>query len=133
MNALNSRVANTGIRAPDPMEHRWGQRITLEVPVRLDVDGRPMGRGLIRDASISGAFIETALELPSFSSLVVRLVNAGNNNTPAPDGLAGCMVRRVPGGFAVEWRDMECPQIVALLRRISGRATSALRGDDAFD
>jgi hypothetical protein len=119
-------------RAADPMNHRWGQRITLEVPVRLEVDGRPMGRGLIRNASISGAFIETALELPAFSCLLVRLP-AASDDTPTPEGLAACMVRRVPGGIAVEWRDMECPQIVGLLKRISGRTAAALRGDEAFD
>jgi hypothetical protein len=112
-------------RLSDPMEHRWGQRITIEVPVVLAVDGRTLGRGLLRNASISGALIETALELPVFSNLVVTI--------PAAGDLAASIVRCAPGGFAVEWRDMACPSIVALLERITGLHVAALVADEAFN
>ena len=111
-------------RISDPMEHRWGQRITVEVPVILAVGGRTRGRGLLRNASISGALIETALELPVFSNLVVSVPNVGD--------LAASIVRRAPGRFAVEWRDMACPSIVALLERVTGQRAAALVEDDAF-
>jgi len=111
-------------RISDPMEHRWGQRITVEDPVILAVGGRTRGRGLLRNASISGALIETALELPVFSNLVVSVPNVGD--------LAASIVRRAPGRFAVEWRDMACPSIVALLERVTGQRAAALVEDDAF-
>lgn len=111
-------------RFSDPMECRWGQRITIEVPVSLTVGGRTLGRGLLRNASISGALIETALELPVFSNLVVSLPTMGD--------LAASIVRCAPGRFAVEWRDMACPSIVALLERVTGKRATALVEDEAF-
>jgi hypothetical protein len=92
--------------------------------VKLAVGGRTLGRGLLRNASISGALIETALELSVFSNLVVSVPNVGN--------LAASIVRCAPGGFAVEWRDMACPSIVALLERVTGQRATALVEDEAF-
>jgi hypothetical protein len=111
-------------RHSDPMEHRWGQRVRLEVPVRLAVAGRAFGRGLLRNASISGALIESALELPIFSNLVVSIPSVGD--------LAASIVRCGPGMFAIEWRDMACPSIVALLERVTGLHATALLEDDVF-
>jgi hypothetical protein len=111
-------------RYSDPMEHRWGQRITVEVPVLLEVGARSLGRGVIRNASMSGALIETALELPVFGNLVVSIPGVGN--------LAASVVRCEPGRFAVEWRDMACPSIVALLERVTGRRATALVEDECF-
>ena len=103
------------MRAGDATEHRWGRRIPLEVPVRLDLGGRPMGHGLLRNASISGALIETALELPVFTNLVVVLP-ATSEAAPGATELAACVVRCEMAGIAVEWRDMACQPIVGLLR-----------------
>ena len=116
-------------RYSDPMEHRWGQRVTLETPVKLAVAGRTLGRGVLRNVSISGALIETALELSVFSNLVVSLPAAGES-TPGSTDLPACVVRRALGGFAVEWRDMACPEIVALLERATGRRVAALVHDE---
>jgi len=118
-------------RYTDPMEHRWGQRVTLEIPVTLAVAGRTLGRGVVRNASISGALIETALELPVFSNLVVSLPSHGES-APRTADLHACLVRRAPAGFAVEWRDMACPAIVALLERATGRRAVALVEDECF-
>jgi hypothetical protein len=90
-----------------PTEHRWGHRFPLDVPVRLIVGGRAMGQGLLRNASISGGMIESALELPVFTNLMVKL--------PKGAELAAWVVRRVPHGLGVEWRDMACAEINALL------------------
>lgn len=118
------------VRAPNPMEHRWGHRIQLEVPVTLGVDGQALGRGVLRNASISGALIETSLELPVYTHLLVRLAGSNPAATAAP--LHACVVRNEPCRLAVEWHDMACPQIVALLERVSGRAVTELRDDEVF-
>ena len=136
MNAsrLVTLTASPGVealRACDATGHRWGQRITLEVPVKIELGGRPMGHGLLRNASLSGGFIETALEVPVFTNLVVVLQATGGAASRSP-GLAACVVRREPAGFAVEWRDMACPTIVELLEKHSGRRFAKLREDEAF-
>jgi len=118
-------------RYSDPMEHRWGQRVTLELPVGLEVGGRSLGRGLVRNLSVSGALIETSLELPVFTNLVVTLP-ASREIAGQSSGLAASVVRTAPGGFAIEWRDMACPTVVALLERMVGRPAASLCEDPAF-
>lgn len=118
-------------RRTNPTEHRWGQRVTLELPVTLQVGGRTLGRGVMRNASISGALIQTALELPTYTNLVVSMptlseITAGAHELPA------WVVRRAPGGFAVEWRDMACATIVTLLERVTGHPEAELLEDEAF-
>ena len=102
----------------DPGSLRFGQRVTLEVPVRLGVAARQLGRGTIRNASISGALIETSLELPLHSNLIVTLT--------LPDGdaavtreLRACVRRIDPAGIGVEWQDMGSVDISDLLARAS--------------
>ena len=124
-------VRENAVRHSDPLEHRFGRRIPLEVPVRLAVGGRPVGQGLLRNASISGALIETTLELPVFTNLVVELP-AGSEAAPGSAELAACVVRHETAGCAVEWRDMACARIVELLEKISGRRADSLRDDETF-
>lgn len=118
-------------RFSDPMEHRWGQRVTLEVPVRLYFNDAALGRGLLRNVSASGALIETSLEIPVFANLVVALPASGEAS-PQIHELPASVVRRVPAGVAVEWRDMACPAIVALIERVTGQRAAELLDDEAF-
>jgi hypothetical protein len=118
-------------RYSDPMEHRWGQRVTLEVPVRLYLDDAALGRGLMRNVSISGALIETSLEIPVFTNIVVALASIEKSG-PRIHELAASVVRSLPTGLGVEWRDMACPAVVALMERITGKRMAALCDDSAF-
>ena len=103
----------------DQASIRFGQRVTLDVPVRLVVDGRS-GQGIIRNASISGALLETALELPLHSNLRVTLTTTDRGAT-VEHTLNACVVRVDPveAGIGIEWRDMGCTDVVDLLDRAS--------------
>jgi hypothetical protein len=118
-------------RFADPMEHRWGQRVALDVPASLAVAGVTSGSGVLRNASISGALIETALELQAFTNLVVSL-GCTSESVPTTFALEACVTRRTPGGFAVEWRDMACPSIIGLLERVTGLRANSLVEDEAY-
>src|SRR5688572_26334378 len=91
------------------MEHRWGERVPLDLPVRLELAGELLGLGRLRNASISGAFIATDSKFPLLASLDVVLripaMPAGRLELPA------CVVRRDEGGLGVEWRDMACESV----------------------
>lgn len=100
------------------MEHRWGQRVDLGLTVHLMASG-DSGPGKLRDASISGGFIETGTTLPLFTNLgVVVLLGAGPAQRAVE--LPACITRVARDGVGVEWRDMACPTLLALLRE-SGR------------
>jgi hypothetical protein len=100
---------------------RFGARLSLAVPVRLNTDAGTAGPGTIRNASISGALIETSLELPLHTNLVVEL-SVPDGETTAIHALSACVVRLDPSGIGIEWRDMAGSDIVELLDRASVRA-----------
>ena len=95
---------------------RFGSRIALELAVQLIVDAKTVGRGKIRNASISGALIETPLDLPLHTNLGVSLSMPGEQ-MPAPHTLAACVVRIDPAGIGIEWRDIAGTDVMDLLER----------------
>jgi len=97
---------------------RFGSRVPLELAVRLNVDARTVGRGTLRNASISGALIETALDLPLHTNLTVTLSIPGER-TPTARSLAACVVRVDSDGVGVEWRDIASSDVMYLLERAS--------------
>jgi hypothetical protein len=99
----------------DQTSARFGQRIPLELPVGLNAGALGKARGFIRNASISGAFIETTLELPLHTNLVVTLAIQGLEG--AAHALSACVVRLDTFGLAVEWRDMASVDVIDLLQR----------------
>ncbi len=112
------KVSNKPKTLSDPTSARFGERIPFELPVRISVDGRALGHGIVRNASLSGALIETALELPLHTNLVVTLTIPGKG-APAPRELAACVVRIDAAGIAIEWRDMGSVDVNDLLARAS--------------
>jgi hypothetical protein len=117
-------------RQPDPTEHRWGERVALPRPVKLTAGGT-QAPGVLRDLSVSGAFIETAAPLPVFTNLVVS-VEMKDEPLGAPPDLAACVVRCEPRGVAVEWRDMACDTVIALLGKAGAEAVPCHTRDCAF-
>jgi hypothetical protein len=95
---------------------RFGQRMPLELPVALSADGLKPARGIIRNASISGASIETALELPLHTNLVVTLA-IQRPEPAATHALNACVVRLDRSGLCIEWRDMASVDVIDLLQR----------------
>lgn len=79
------------------MEHRWGTRIPLAVPAEVKAADGERSAATVRNASISGAFIETPRRFPLMSRVCVRPLSR-----PEP-GLDAHVVRAEAGGVAVEW------------------------------
>jgi hypothetical protein len=79
------------------MEHRWGERIRLNVPVRLFSADSASESCLLRNASTSGAFIETEESFSVLKPVEVEL----------PDGslASAYVVRRTARGVGVEWSE----------------------------
>lgn len=79
------------------MEHRWGERTALHLPVRVFAVDRTCESCLLRDASTSGAFIETTGRFSVLCPVEVEL----------PDGTVApaFVVRHTPRGVGVEWSE----------------------------
>jgi hypothetical protein len=78
------------------VEHRWGHRVPVGLEVRLVCRPLAIGTGRVRDVSVSGAFIETALEVPLLAHVRVQASNfeaAAHVVRADPDGI----------GIGIEW------------------------------
>jgi hypothetical protein len=100
----------------DSTSIRFGARVPLALEVRLSPDTGATGQGTLRNASISGALIETALDLPLHTNLVVTFSMPGEQ-TPPSHSLAACVMRIDPGGVGIEWCDMAGADVMDLLER----------------
>jgi hypothetical protein len=93
------------------MEHRWGERIVVDIPVQVSVPPLVIGTGRITNISISGAWISGRFDLPILArAFVVFDFSVGGVREALP---IACFVARVrPEGMGVEWREL-APQIVS--------------------
>jgi hypothetical protein len=95
------------------MEHRWGQRFAVDIPVHLGCRPAAIGLGRIRDLSISGAYVTTALRPGLFAHVVVALSDFDTDGEPHT--LAGFVVRHDADGFGIEWGQFGAAEITTLL------------------
>ncbi len=90
------------------MEHRWGRRTSLWTAVQLRSD-RGGGNGRVRDASASGAFVETLLRVNAGSRVEIEFRGAW---------IAASVVRSEGDGLGLEWHEFAPPPIVETLERL---------------
>jgi hypothetical protein len=103
------------------MEHRWGNRHDLRQSVRIATHSGLIGRGVIRDVSSSGAFVEALLPLKRFCYVKIQFNSALDGR---PTTVEGQVVRKDATGFGIEWREL-APEIVAALLSGPARGSQA--------
>ena len=84
------------------MEHRWGRRRPCRARVCVSAGGGIAGVGRLRDVSMSGAFLVTALPLPMFAQLDVAVVLEDGSRCGE---FIGTVVRHAPDGVGIEWAE----------------------------
>ena len=96
------------------MEHRWGYRRQFDRIVWVRTAGGATSRGCIRNVSISGAWVDSPLQLPALVNVSIqfRVLRAGRTATRS---LRGQVVRVAQSGFAVEWGDVTPSALRAFL------------------
>ena len=77
------------------MEHRWGERIPVRASVRVHC-AKWDAAGQIRDASLSGAFVHTRLQVTPWTHVELELSGAR---------IAAFVVRVAADGLGVEWSE----------------------------
>lgn len=82
--------------------------------VRLGSNGAEIGMANIANASISGAFLETSLQLPVNASITLESVSTAGVDL---EGLkiAARVARTDHRGLGIEWRALITPEVLALL------------------
>ncbi len=102
------------------MEHRWGTRHPLNVAVRLDARPHLLAFARLRNASASGAYLETAVALPLMTRVHVEL-EWQNLRRGEPHRIAACVIRTDREGVALEWCDFAPMPILALIESRQAR------------
>jgi hypothetical protein len=96
------------------MEHRWGERIELDLPVVVILGNDGPRSAQLRNASISGCLCELPSECDRPVGTDVEILLTGVTAWGASLQLTGSIVRRTPHGYGVEWDDL-CPAGIAEL------------------
>jgi hypothetical protein len=102
------------------MDHRWGERITVDFPVRLMAHPFAKRDGRLTDLSVSGAYIRTTVALRPRSLLEVGLLASpwAKHETTV---LCAYVTRRYREGVGIEWCEFAPPPVGSLLRSVSRR------------
>ncbi len=98
------------------MEHRWGKRSSVDVPVTLHLGSGTAVQGRITNVSVSGAWVLTELQLPPFSRVVVELEDS---DYPRTQTVAAYVARESREGLGLEWTEFSPRGIAKLLSRVA--------------
>jgi hypothetical protein len=85
-------------RAP-AMEHRFGHRHPCGARVRISAGDGITGGGRLLNVSLSGGYVQTAMDLPLFGTVNIQKVQEGSDGAE----LLAMVVRKDPDGVGVEW------------------------------
>ena len=108
------------------MEHRWGVRHLLDVSVRLDCRPQLLTFARLRNASSSGAYVETRTALPMLGRVWIELDWEHRDDSKR---IAAYVVRTGQNGVGLEWCDFAPRAILALIER-SRRLVASDRRDN---
>lgn len=86
------------------MEHRWGERVAVRLPVELACGSAPPVAGSLENVSSSGAFVRTEGGRPPRGPVEVILPERRAARGP-PARLAAYVVRETDIGVGIEWRE----------------------------
>lgn len=95
-------------RNAEAMEHRVGTRVNLHTQAELRVSGA-VRAAVVRNASLTGAFLESATSLPLLSRVELRPVDTEEQ------WLEACVIRVEEDGMGLEWLDAGVHTVQALL------------------
>lgn len=102
------------------MDHRWGERIQLDFPVRLMAHRFAKRDGRLTDLSVSGAYIETSVLIRPNSRVEVTLLTNPWARQEA-DVVQAYVARRYREGVGIEWCEFAPAPVSFLLRTVARR------------
>jgi hypothetical protein len=95
-------------------ESRWGERVKVNIPVRVSTDDLAGADGYMKNLSLSGALMKADIDLRLHSLIEVSI------QMPSPsqraEAIAAYVSRRINEGVGVEWCEF-APRIVKDLLR----------------
>jgi hypothetical protein len=96
------------------MEHRWGQRVRVDIPVRLESPPVTIGDARILDLSVSGAWISGDFQR-HISAEIEVIFDLPPRTSRHSNRIRAYVARARREGIGVEWRELAPPLISELL------------------
>jgi PilZ domain len=106
---------------PNELEHRWGARVQVNIPIRVEARPLPMGSGWMKDLSLSGALIESDRDLRLHTLVEVSIALPPPSSRTAV--LKAHVSRKFDEGVGIEWCEF-APSIIKDLVRSASRSSS---------
>jgi hypothetical protein len=97
------------------MEQRWGERLPVKVPVRVNAHAFFVRDGTLTDLSVSGAHLAVDLDLRVLSRVEIVVVLPYRSKHEAP-AIYGYVARGCADGFGIEWCEFAPAAVNELLR-----------------
>ena len=113
------------------MEHRWGRRIFLKIPVRLIAEtGEPV-LGETQNISVSGALVQTVRPVPLGARVEVEVILPGQRER-RPERVTAHVTRRAKDGAAIEWSDLASLTVRTLLLAAGAMGPTPARSEGSL-
>jgi hypothetical protein len=107
------------LRLGNGMEHRWGERVRVNIPVHVSAAALAGFDGCMKNLSLSGALVKSDCELRLHSLIEVHI------ELPSPSPriavVKAHVSRKLKEGVAIEWCEFAPPIVKDLLRSPSVR------------
>ena len=102
------------------MEHRWGERVQVDFPVRVTAHRYSVRDGRLANLSVSGALVEADFEARVLSRIRVAIVLPLWLKHEAPV-VEAYVARKFKHRFGIEWCEFKPPAINSLLQSSAAR------------
>jgi hypothetical protein len=102
------------------MEHRWGERVGVDIPVRITGQPFTVRTGRLSNLSVSGAFIRAEVDVRPLSRIVVAIELPHRPKSDAPM-IPAFVARKLKDGIGIEWCEFKPPAINRLLQSSTAR------------
>jgi hypothetical protein len=97
------------------MEHRWGQRLAVDLAIRVAARPYKVRAARLVDLSVSGAYIEVCADLRLLSRVRIALALPDRLTHPTPM-VPAYVARKGKDGVGLEWCESAPKAVLELLR-----------------
>ncbi|HEV7611883.1 MAG TPA: PilZ domain-containing protein [Steroidobacteraceae bacterium] len=108
------------------MDHRWGERLQVDFPVRVTTHRFSVRDGRVADMSVSGALVEGDLPARMLSRIHVAIVLPLRPKHEFPV-VQAYVARKYKHGFGIEWCEFAPDPIRRLLGSVAARPHTRFR------
>jgi hypothetical protein len=108
------------------MEHRWGERVGVDLPVRITAHPFAVRHGRLNNLSVSGAMLKADFDLRILSRIQVVIEIPHKTRSEAPS-ISAYVTRVTKAGIGIEWCEFAPVVISELLASLAARRYVRLR------